>query len=114
IKSKVGDEAVIIDISNGSIVLPVPHFPDIIKKLPGEVVHIEVKDNYQTDIRSEKSVFDLHGQSSQEYPRIYVEKDNPHFSIPAKDLKKLIRQTVFAVSTMETRQIGRASCRESG
>ncbi|MFS8631567.1 MAG: DNA polymerase III subunit beta, partial [Bacillales bacterium] len=73
------------------------------KKLPGEIVHIEVKDNYQTIIRSEKSVFELHGQSSEEYPRIYVEKDNPHFSIPAKDLKKLIRQTVFAVSTMETR-----------
>lgn len=105
IKSKDGDEEVITDISNGSIVLPVPHFPDIIKKLPGEIVHIEVKDNYQTIIRSEKSVFELHGQSSEEYPRIYVEKDNPHFSIPAKDLKKLIRQTVFAVSTMETRPI---------
>lgn len=105
IKSKDGDEEVITDISNGSIVLPVPHFPDIIKKLPGEIVHIEVKDNYQTNIRSEKSVFELHGQSSEEYPRIYVEKDNPHFSIPAKDLKKLIRQTVFAVSTMETRPI---------
>lgn len=105
IKSKDGDEEVITDISNGSIVLPVPHFPDIIKKLPGEIVHIEVKDNYQTVIRSEKSVFELHGQSSEEYPRIYVEKDNPHFSIPAKDLKKLIRQTVFAVSTMETRPI---------
>lgn len=105
IKSKDGDEEVITDISNGSIVLPVPHFPDIIKKLPGEIVHIEVKDNYQTIIQSEKSVFELHGQSSEEYPRIYVEKDNPHFSIPAKDLKKLIRQTVFAVSTMETRPI---------
>lgn len=105
IKSKDGDEEVITDISSGSIVLPVPHFPDIIKKLPGEIVHIEVKDNYQTIIRSEKSVFELHGQSSEEYPRIYVEKDNPHFSIPAKDLKKLIRQTVFAVSTMETRPI---------
>jgi len=105
IKSKDGDEEVITDISNGSIVLPVPHFPDIIKKLPGEIVHIEVKDNYQTIIRSEKSVFELHGQSSEEYPRIYVEKDNPHFLIPAKDLKKLIRQTVFAVSTMETRPI---------
>lgn len=105
IKSKDGDEEVITDISNGSIVLPVPHFPDIIKKLPGEIVHIEVKDNYQTIIRSEKSVFELHGQSSEEYPRIYVEKDNPHFSIPARDLKKLIRQTVFAVSTMETRPI---------
>jgi len=89
IKSKDGDEEVITDISNGSIVLPVPHFPDIIKKLPGEIVHIEVKDNYQTIIRSEKSVFELHGQSSEEYPRIYVEKDNPHFSIPAKDLKNV-------------------------
>lgn len=105
IKSTIDDEEIITNISNGSIVLPVPHFSDIIRKLPGDLVHIEVKDNFKTIIQSEKSVFELHGQSSEEYPRILIEKDNPNFSIPAKQLRQLIRQTVFAVSTMETRPI---------
>src|SRR5690625_3317563 len=105
IKQFVDDEEIITNIENGSIVLPVPHFPDIIRKLPGEYVNIEVKENYKTIIHSEQSIFELHGQSSEEFPKIIIQKENPHFSIRSKHLKQLIRQTVFAVSTMETRPI---------
>src|SRR5699024_4661266 len=92
IPNKIEDEEVITNIENGSIVLPVPHFPDIVRKLPGENVEIEVTDNYKTIIKSEQAVFELHGQSSEEYPNILIEKNNPDFAINASSLKQLIKQ----------------------
>jgi len=105
IPSTIEDEEIITNMENGSIVLPIPHFSDIIRKLPGDYVQIEVKENFKTIIKAEQSVFELHGQSSDEYPHIAIDKNDPHFSIEANKLKQLIRQTVFAVSTMETRPI---------
>src|SRR5699024_10796557 len=105
IHNMIDDQEIITNIEDGSIVLPVPHFPDIIRKLPGDNVEIEVKENYKTVIQSEQSVFELHGQNSDEYPNILIEKNNPDFAINANNLKQLIRQTVFAVSSMETRPI---------
>lgn len=105
IPSMIDDTEIIQDYENGSIVLPVPHFPEIIRKLPGDFVKIEVQENFKTVIKSEQSIFELHGQSSDEYPNILIEKNNPDFAINAIKLKQLIRQTVFAVSTMETRPI---------
>ena len=105
IPNVIEEEEVITNIANGSIVLPVPHFPDIIRKLPGDYVEIEVTENFKTIIKSEQAVFELHGQSSEEYPNISIQKDNPDFTIQATNLKQLIKQTVFAVSTMETRPI---------
>lgn len=99
------EEEVITDIEPGSIVLPVPHFPDIIKKLPEEIVEISVEENYKTVITSGKAVFTLYGQSVEEYPHVDIHSYDDHIAFAAKDLKTLIRQTVFAVSAMETRPI---------
>lgn len=99
------EEEIISDIVPGSIILPVPHFSDIVRKLPGDLVHIHVEDNYKTVIRSENSVFTLHGQSSEEYPQIVIDKNETDLAIETNKLKKLIKQTAFAVSTMETKPI---------
>ncbi|MEJ8777137.1 DNA polymerase III subunit beta [Pseudogracilibacillus sp. ICA-222130] len=98
-------EEVITNISEGSIVLPVPHFPDIIRKLPEDIVDITVEENYKTVIKSGKAVFTLYGQSSEEYPRVLFNQDDEPLAIKVKDIKTLIKQTVFAVSPMETRPI---------
>ena len=102
---QVDDEEVISDIEPGSIVLPVPHFPEIIKKLPEELVTITVEENFKTVITSGKAVFTLYGQSSSEYPQIKIDEGEKQLNLKCKDLKTLIRQTVFAVSPMETRPI---------
>lgn len=99
------DEEIITDMTAGSIVLPVPHFPEIIRKLPEDIVHVTVEDNYKTIIQSGKAVFTLYGQSSEEYPHIKINQSEDHLTLNIKDLKTLIRQTVFAVSPMETRPI---------
>src|SRR5699024_4709291 len=39
-------ETIITDMTSGSIVHPVPHFPEIIKKIPEDQVHITVDEQY--------------------------------------------------------------------
>lgn len=102
---QIDDEEIISDVEPGSIVLPVPHFPEIIKKLPEELVTITVEENFKTVITSGKAVFTLYGQSSSEYPQIKIDEGEKQLNLKCKDLKTLIRQTVFAVSPMETRPI---------
>src|SRR5690625_4235501 len=105
IPRKIGDEDIITNIEEGSIVLPVPQFPEIINKLPEDIVDITVEDNFKTVITSGKAIFTLYGQSSEEYPKMMLQQAEPHLQIEVAQLKKVIRQTVFAVSTMETRPI---------
>jgi len=101
----VDEEEIITKMEKGSIVLPVPQFPEIISKLPEDIVDITVGENYKTVISSGTAVFTLYGQNSEEYPVIQHQQVEPHFSYHIKQLKSIIKQTVFAVSSMETRPV---------
>jgi DNA polymerase III subunit beta len=92
-------------IQPGSIVLQARFFSEIVKKLPNDQVDIEVSEHFSTIIRSGKSEFSLNGLDPQEYPRLPQIDGEESFSIQTNLLKNMIRQTVFAVSTSETRPI---------
>ncbi|MEQ2527915.1 DNA polymerase III subunit beta [Bacillaceae bacterium CLA-AA-H227] len=103
-KEEAGDEIVEIK-QTGSIVLQAKFFSEIVKKLPTDFVEMEVQNQLQVVIRSGKSEFNLNGLDPEEYPRLpQVEEENA-FKIPTDLLKALVRQTVFAVSTSETRPV---------
>lgn len=89
----------------GSIVLQARFFSEIVKKLPTDTVEIDVQNNHQTVIRSGKSEFNLNGLDAEEYPHLPQISEEHVFRIPTDLLKGLIRQTVFSVSTSETRPI---------
>ncbi|TYS69417.1 DNA polymerase III subunit beta [Sutcliffiella horikoshii] len=89
----------------GSVVLQARFFSEIIKKLPMDTVEIEVQNQYVTTIRSGKSEFNLNGQDAAEYPHLPQVEEHNVFRVPTDLLKNIIRQTVFAVSTSETRPI---------
>lgn len=97
---------VLVEIqTTGSIVLPARFFNEIVKKLPMDEVEISVQNGLQTIIRSGKAEFSLNGLDADEYPHLpQIEEDNI-ITIPTDLLKTLIRQTVYAVSTSETRPI---------
>jgi DNA polymerase III subunit beta len=103
-KEEDGDEIVEIKQS-GAIVLQAKFFSEIVKKLPTDAVEIEVLDHLQTVIRSGKSEFNLNGLDAEEYPHLPLIEENNKFHIETDLLKAMIRQTVFAVSTSETRPI---------
>ncbi|WP_240376326.1 DNA polymerase III subunit beta [Bacillus piscicola] len=89
----------------GSIVLQSRFFADIVKKLPGEEIEIFVKDQFAATVKSGSVVFNLNGLDPEEYPRLPTLEEDQTFSLPQSLLKDMIRQTVFAVSTQETRPV---------
>jgi DNA polymerase-3 subunit beta len=95
-----------VDIQKtGSIVLQAKFFSEIVKKLPKETVDIEVQDNFSTKIVSGSAEFNLIGLDPDEYPQLPQISDNHAFQMPIDLLKQMTRQTVFAVSTSETRPV---------
>lgn len=103
-KEEAGNEIVEIK-ETGAIVLQAKFFSEIVKKLPTDFVEMEVQNQFQIIIRSGKSEFNLNGLDSEEYPRLPQIEEEKAFKIPTDLLKALIRQTVFAVSTSETRPV---------
>lgn len=93
------------EIETGSIVVQAKYFPDIIRKLPLKMVEIVTDDQFQVTILSGGSEFHLNGQDAVEYPQLPVLHTDNSFELKNDLLKELIRQTVFAVSTVETRPI---------
>lgn len=89
----------------GSIVLQARFFSEIIRKLPADTVELAVMDRFSTKIKSGQSEFNLNGLDPEEYPRLPVIEEQNLFQIDAQLLKHIIRQTVFAVSTSETRPV---------
>lgn len=99
-----GEEQIKIAAS-GSVVLPARYFFDIVRKLPGDTVQIEVAQQYVTTILSEQSRFQLNGMDPDEFPRLPQLQQDEIISLPANLFKTMIRQTSFAVSTAETRPV---------
>lgn len=93
------------NIEPGSIVLQAKYFPDIVRKLPQNTVEIESDNSRNVTIRSGNAEFHLNGQDPEEYPQLPQHQTEESFELPIDLLKNLIRQTVFAVSTSETRPI---------
>lgn len=92
-------------IEEGSIVLQARYFPDIVRKLPEDMVEIETDENLNVTIRSGKAEFNLNGLDAEEYPQLPQLQVDDSFEMPIDLLKSMIKQTVFAVSAMETRPI---------
>jgi DNA polymerase-3 subunit beta len=90
----------------GQIVLqPARFFSDIVNKLPDETFTVEVKDRVQTAITSASSSFIINGLDAANYPHLPEIDTTQSFTLPVNLLKKIIKQTVIAISTHESRPI---------
>ncbi|TXC89412.1 DNA polymerase III subunit beta [Metabacillus litoralis] len=105
IPSEEDDKENVEVIQAGSVVLQAKFFSEIVKKLPKDIVEIEVGNHHSTTIRSGKAEFSLNGLDAEEYPHLPQIEEENIFKIPTDLLKAMVRQTVFAVSTSETRPI---------
>jgi DNA polymerase-3 subunit beta len=89
----------------GSTTVPAHVIYDIVRKLPdGAQVSLETSgESGQMTLRSGRSRFILQTLPESDFPDIAA-GEMPHvFSVPARELKRLIDKTQFAVSTEETR-----------
>lgn len=90
----------------GSIVLQSAKlFSDIINKLPDERFTLEVGERYQTQIISANSEFTINGVDPLNYPHLPEINLDDAFTLPVTLFKNVIRQTVIAVSSHESRPI---------
>lgn len=98
--------AVDADITqSGALVLSSRLFGDIIRKLPDDVV-VFSSENYTVNIKCGMSEFNILATDPGEFPSLpEIEEEADHFEINRGVLGSMIRQTIFAVSTNESRPI---------
>lgn len=89
----------------GAIILQGKYIVEIIRKLPNEIINIEVLDGLKTLISTKNTEFNLNGIDSTEYPKIDFEENKDPILLNKKIFKNIITQTSFSVSTQETRPL---------
>jgi len=88
----------------GAVTIPARKFAEIARVLPDAPVHVET-DGVEISIRCGKSRFKLFGLAEEEFPAAPEVDFSEGWTVPAADLQSLIKHTVFAVSTEESRPI---------
>ena len=92
-------------IELGSVVIGGRYIVEIIKKLPNELITIEVMDGQKMIISTNNTEFNLNGINSNEYPNLDLEETSEPIILKANLIKKIISQTFFATSKNESRPI---------
>lgn len=88
-------------IQAGSIVLPVSTFYEIIRKMDGEMIEVELIGNSSVEIIAGESKFSITGMEASEYPEVKIDGGGQQVIMSGGRLKNLIHQTLYAISTRE-------------
>lgn len=89
-------------IEKGTITVPAKTFVEIIRESPETEIEISSTDT-RVEIKIEKGIYKLSGMPKDEFPKLPEVKKALQIKIPGNELTKMIRKTIFAVSTDETR-----------
>jgi len=89
----------------GKIALEAKLFSEIIRKVNGDLVTINVNSKNETVITSGTSEFNIMGQSGDEFPAVPVVSKEIGYTVKQKDLKDMISQTIFSVSADESKPV---------
>lgn len=101
---KENDQDIIISIIPGSTLLSARFLLEMIRRLEGTWVTIEVIDN-TVKISDENSDYQLHSMPVEDYPELDLDATGDAIEFKTEDFKKIISQTAFAASTKEVRPI---------
>ena len=89
----------------GSTVVNAIMFSEIIRKLPDTEIHISLNEKNLLEIECEGSLYKLATMNPEEFPELpKIEVENS-IEVEQNTLKNMIRKTIFAVSTEESRPI---------
>ena len=98
-------------LSTGSATIPAKKFGSIIRELPAKAeVEIKIDSKSHIDIKSGKSHFVLMGTSKEDYPALPNFSEEKAWSANSKLLTDMVKKTMFATSTEETRYILNGIC----
>ena len=86
----------------GDIVLEAKLFCDIIRRLSGDIVSIEVDEKQTCTVRCGVSEFHFSGITAEDYPELPTVDSGTSFHLTSGLLKNMVRQTRFAVAKVDT------------
>ena len=89
----------------GSTVVNAIMFSEIIRKLPDTEIHISVNDKNLLEIECEGSLYKLAKMNPDEFPELPKIEIENSIEVDQNVLKNMIRKTIFAVSSEESRPI---------
>ena len=99
-------------LSEGKITLSAKTLEEIVNKLPNKPITLKLNDETNVvTIACGKSKFELIGISAEEYPKVFDDKQNEEnnedkeFEINAGLLSKGIKQTVFSIMILLSKEI---------
>jgi DNA polymerase-3 subunit beta len=92
---------VIINIEKGLIQTPAKYLLDIVAKMSGDIVTLNLVDTNFLNISDDTSTFNLITKAGEEYPDVdlKVPEGNKGFKVSLVDLKRLYDTTAYAVAT---------------
>ena len=89
----------------GRAVLGAKLFGDIIRKLPDDIIYVEIDDKMVATIKCGRAVFNLITSPAEEFPKLPEVEDGNSLVLSQKTLKSMISRTIFAVSDNESKPI---------
>ena len=90
---------------SGAVVLEAKYLLEMIRRLDGETVNLDVVDTTFTKIKGQAVEYKINGIPAREYPDIDIKHPLTYLDIEASDLMSLIHQTTFSVSKKEQRPV---------
>ncbi len=92
-------------VQNGTIIFPAKLFGDILRKLPAGDVYVDADENFKISINCEGIKFDIMGVSPEDFPEIPSVSDQNRIDLEISAFKRIVKQTVFAASTLDIKPI---------
>lgn len=90
-------------LSKGKVTVHARSIYDIMRELPEEVVHLDVKEGNWIEIRCGKSRYKIVGLSPDEFPALPTRGEGDLWRVEGALLQEMMDRTSFAMSTDETR-----------
>ena len=89
----------------GCVALEAKLFSDIVRRMPGENISIETKDNNETVCKSGKARFSVMGMPGEEFPVMPSMDRGEGYVVSAPELREMIRQTIFSVAVEDSKPV---------
>ena len=89
----------------GECILPARLLFDIVRRLPDDIVTIEVSDDLRVSITCGISAFQISAEKADDYPELPAVSLEDAVSLPQRELRDMISGTLFSVSEGASRPI---------
>lgn len=89
----------------GKMIIQSKYILEIVRKMPSDVIYFEAIDSSKIKIYTDNNEYNLNCYDIEDYPHISLEESKEPISISSNDLKSIINETTYAVSTQEVRPL---------